>query len=98
MARDRGRLLLHACCGPCTIEPLKLLIEEGWRPAIYYYNPNIHPQAEYRHRLQVIGDCPRVGRNAAIEGPYDPERRRARRAVFGDSDDPRLPRLLPNAP
>ena len=23
------RLLLHACCGPCSLEPLRLLLEEG---------------------------------------------------------------------
>lgn len=84
MARDRGRLLLHACCGPCTIEPLKLLIGEGWRPAIFYYNPNIHPQAEYRHRLQVIGDYARAQGVTLIEGPYDPERWRAQAGCFGD--------------
>ena len=37
------KLLLHACCCPCTLEPLRLLLEEGHDIAIAYMNSNIHP-------------------------------------------------------
>lgn len=65
-------LLLHACCGPCSLEPVRLLQEEGFDPTICWVNPNIQPEEEYEHRLQtlldwaydadlkvLIGDCDR---------------------------------------
>lgn len=48
------RLLLHACCGPCSLEPVRLLQEEGAEFGIFYSNSNIHPQPEYEHRLATI--------------------------------------------
>ena len=48
------RLLLHACCGPCSLEPVRLLQEEGEDFGIFFSNSNIHPREEYLHRLQTI--------------------------------------------
>ena len=47
-------LLLHACCGPCSIEPLRLLREEGFEPTICWTNPNIQPIAEHDLRLRTL--------------------------------------------
>ncbi len=49
-----GKLLLHCCCGPCSMYPLKLLIFSGITPDCYWYNPNIHPQFEFDRRLQNL--------------------------------------------
>ena len=49
-------LLLHACCGPCSLEPVRLLQEEGFDPTICWVNPNIQPEEEYEHRLQTLKD------------------------------------------
>ena len=51
---DRTPLLLHACCGPCSLEPLRLLREEGWEPVICWSNPNIQPLAEHERRLRTL--------------------------------------------
>ena len=48
------RLLLHACCGPCSLEPVRVLREEGFDLAICYTNPNIQPVAENERRLEVL--------------------------------------------
>lgn len=48
------KLLLHICCGPCVIYPLKRLREEGVDVTGLYYNPNIHPFREYRKRLETL--------------------------------------------
>ncbi|MCL2233984.1 MAG: epoxyqueuosine reductase QueH [Treponema sp.] len=48
------KLLLHACCGPCSIQCIEALAEEGIRPALYWYNPNIHPFTEYRSRRDSL--------------------------------------------
>ncbi|WP_303132647.1 epoxyqueuosine reductase QueH [uncultured Olsenella sp.] len=61
MATD-GRgvpLLLHACCGPCSLEPLRLLREDGFEPTICWSNPNIQPVAEHDRRLRTLLDWAR---------------------------------------
>lgn len=45
------KILLHSCCGPCSIMCLEYLQENNFTPEIFYYNPNIHPQKEYYLRL-----------------------------------------------
>ena len=50
----RTPLLLHACCAPCSLEPLRLLREEGFEPTICWSNPNIQPLAEHEHRLETL--------------------------------------------
>lgn len=47
-------LLLHACCGPCSLEPVRLLREEGFEPVICWSNPNIQPLAEHDLRLRTL--------------------------------------------
>lgn len=47
-------LLLHACCGPCSLEPVRLLREEGFEPTILWTNPNIQPLAEHALRLDTL--------------------------------------------
>lgn len=44
-------LLLHACCAPCSLEPVRLLCEEGFEPTICWTNPNIQPAEEHDRRL-----------------------------------------------
>lgn len=46
----RPTLLLHSCCGPCSSAVIERLAEH-FRLTLYYYNPNIEPEAEYRRRL-----------------------------------------------
>ena len=45
----RPSLLLHSCCGPCSSAVLERL-REHFRVTVYYYNPNIEPEEEYRYR------------------------------------------------
>lgn len=55
-AKQAGRtpLALHACCGPCSLEPVKHLREEGYEPVIMWSNPNIQPDAEHDLRLKTL--------------------------------------------
>ncbi len=41
------KLLLHSCCAPCGGEVMEALIASDIAFTIYFYNPNIHPHAEY---------------------------------------------------
>lgn len=51
---ERVPLLLHACCGPCSLEPVRILREEGFEPTICWSNPNIQPVAEHELRLSTL--------------------------------------------
>ena len=44
------KILLHACCAPCSSAIVEHLMEYGVRPALFYYNPNIFPDEEYEKR------------------------------------------------
>ena len=48
------KLLLHLCCGPCTLFPLAALRDEGIEPLGFFYNPNIHPFREFKRRLDAV--------------------------------------------
>ena len=47
------KLLLHSCCGPCTIMPLAIFRAENANVTGYFYNPNIHPYLEFQRRLDT---------------------------------------------
>ena len=40
------KLLLHTCCGPCSIVPVRALRAEGAEPTGFFYPHNIHPYTE----------------------------------------------------
>lgn len=44
-------ILLHVCCGPCSVYPLEVLREQGHSVSGYFYNPNIHPYREFKRRI-----------------------------------------------
>jgi len=50
------KVLLHICCAPCAIYPVKVLREKGMEVFGFFYNPNIHPFTEYRRRLEAVRD------------------------------------------
>lgn len=68
------KLLLHACCGPCSLEPVRLLQAAGHDITIAYMNSNIAPADEYQHRLSTLLEWARSQGIPVIEGPYEPDR------------------------
>ncbi len=50
------KILLHICCGPCSVMSVKTLRELGHHVTGYWYNPNIHPYIEYKNRLNALID------------------------------------------
>ncbi len=48
------KILLHCCCGPCSIMPSQLLQKEGHELTAFFYNPNIHPYQEYVRRRDTL--------------------------------------------
>lgn len=76
-AQPRPRLLLHCCCAPCSSYVLEYL-SKYFSITADFYNPNISPQEEYRHRADelrcLISEMPLSGPVAFEEGAYEPQR------------------------
>ena len=71
------KLLLHACCAPCSSYCLEFL-RNYFDVTVFFYNPNITEDAEYHKRVQeekrLIGEYnQKEGRKIEIiEGEYKP--------------------------
>ena len=50
-SKQKPKLLLHACCGPCFTIPYEI-IKGRFDITIIYNNSNIYPEEEYRRRLE----------------------------------------------
>lgn len=83
--RKRPRLLLHVCCIACGAYVTELL-KKDFRPILFFYNPNIYPEAEYFRRL---AETKRVARSLGVKvlaGEYSHPR--WRELIRGHEDDP----------
>lgn len=67
------KLLLHTCCAPCLIYPLESLRGKGFEVAGLFYNPNIHPFAEYNNRRQAVEDWSKAEKVEVSYPEYAPE-------------------------
>lgn len=47
-------VLLHICCGPCSIYPVRFFKERKIRFIGFFFNPNIHPYKEFRERIKAL--------------------------------------------
>jgi hypothetical protein len=70
---EARQLALHACCGPCLIEPYEAFVGDGDKVTVVYYNPNIHPFEEYGRRLSVVLDYASRHGVEVVELPYEPD-------------------------
>lgn len=48
------KVLLHTCCGPCTIYPLQVLRDEGDEVMGFFTRHNIHPYTECLRRQETL--------------------------------------------
>lgn len=80
------RVLLHACCAPCSSAIVEYLVQQGVRPVIFYSNANIFPEEEYGHRLQEILRYAEKWGLEIVEDAYDHEAWRT--CVRGLEDQP----------
>lgn len=68
-------LLLHSCCAPCSSYVIEYL-SNYFSITVYYYNPNIFPDKEYRYRAEeqkrLIESMPVKNKVTFLEGDYIP--------------------------
>jgi hypothetical protein len=74
---DGKCLLLHSCCAPCSSSVLERLAQH-FEVTVFYYNPNISPESEYRMRVEeqkrLLSQLPTTYPLHFLEGAYEPER------------------------
>ena len=72
--KDGEKLLLHACCAPCSSAVLERLSSK-FEITIFYYNPNISEYDEYIKRIEEVKKLISILKPkykiSLIEGNYD---------------------------
>lgn len=64
------KLLLHTCCGPCSIYPIEQLSQD-YEISAFFFNPNIHPYKEFKKRRNSLREhCERLKIPIADLGKY----------------------------
>jgi len=67
------KVVLHICCGVCAAGVVERLAQEGYQVYGLFYNPNIHPLAEYNLRLESARKVAEEMKFPLHEVPYVPE-------------------------
>ncbi len=84
------KLLLHLCCGPCTLYPVAALRAEGIEPHGFFHNPNIHPFREFKRRLGALREVSaKTGLAVEADKEYGLEQY-LRQVVFHEAERCRL--------
>ena len=72
----KDRLLLHACCCPCSSHCLEVLAEY-FEITVFFYNPNIDTSEEYEKRfaelVRFTEEAPFARGVRLVEEPFRPE-------------------------
>ena len=69
--RQETRILLHSCCAPCSGAVVECLLENGLKPTVFYFNPNIYPQIEYERRKAENIRFVELSHLPFVDGDYD---------------------------
>ena len=65
------KILLHSCCAPCSSAILEWLLNNGYEPTVFFFNPNIFPQEEYMVRKnECVRYCEKLG-VSFVDEDYD---------------------------
>ena len=80
------KILLHICCGPCALVPMRELLAEGHEVAGAFVNPNVHPYREFELRLEAaLQACETLGVEMVHQDGYGLTE--FLRAVVGHEDE-----------
>lgn len=70
---EMPKILLLSCCAPCACAVIKKLHDDGVDFAVAFYNPNIHPEAEYIKRCDEQKRLCEQWNIQFVEFEYNPE-------------------------
>ena len=75
--QEKPRLLLHACCAPCSSYVIEYL-HSYFDITMYYYNPNVTSLDEYNFRkeelFRLLREFPAAQGIKLLDSPYEPEK------------------------
>jgi len=84
------KILLHACCAPCSIYPLDILRHEGAEVMGFFFRHNIHPFTECMKREQTLKEyADQINLKVIYQKGYDMEKF-IQSVVFRESDRCRI--------
>lgn len=64
--KSTEKVLVHACCAPCSGAILEWLVGQGVRPTVFFSNANIYPLAEYElRRGELLRYAAQLGQKAS---------------------------------
>ncbi|MCP2604861.1 epoxyqueuosine reductase QueH [Candidatus Aminicenantes bacterium AH-873-B07] len=69
----KPKILVHICCAPDALYVVQLL-QKNYDVTGYFYNPNIHPEEEYKLRLSEAKKVADFLNFSLKEEIYDPQR------------------------
>jgi len=73
MEKTCYKMLLHICCAPCSTHVIDIL-KADYDLDGYFYNPNIHPESEYKLREKEVQRYADSNNIKIIREEYDAER------------------------
>jgi hypothetical protein len=65
---------LHVCCAPDLTVSYRKLVEQGYEPVVFFYNPNIYPFQEYSKRLNEVKKLRDIWGFQLYVGDYEPDK------------------------
>ncbi len=83
----KKKLLLHTCCAPCAVYVVHQL-KPNYDVTLFFYNPNIHPDAEYHFREQELAKISKQLDWETIFHPGDPGSEEWFRLTQGYENEP----------
>ena len=70
-APTEAKVLLHACCAPCSAAIVECMLRNGMMPTVYFSNANIYPQEEYDIRKHELMRFLKEQNVPYVEDEYD---------------------------
>lgn len=68
------KILLHICCAPCSIYPIRILRENSADVMGFFFRDNIHPYTECLKRQQTLVEYAKeIGIKLIVPDDYDME-------------------------
>ncbi len=66
------KILLNVCCAPDATHSINVLREQGFYIITYFFNPNIHPEEEYKARFNdMVKLAIEMNVENIMDVPYD---------------------------
>lgn len=70
---SKEKILIHACCAPDALGSYHSFSED-FLPIFFFFNPNIHPEEEYKRRMEEMIKVGKLLGTEVIIGDYFPDR------------------------